>query len=127
MPTRRLKPAIPQSKVSAFCRRWKITEFSLFGSILRDDFGPKSDVDVLVTFSPGAPWGLFDLMAMQDELEALFGRSVDLVETAGLRNPFRRHAILSTRRVLYAARQTGSKSGVSDLLRSAPPQEEGIL
>ncbi len=51
--------AIPQDKIADFCRRWKITEFALFGSVLRDDFRPDSDVDVLVTFAPDARWGLF--------------------------------------------------------------------
>jgi hypothetical protein len=94
---------IPRAKIAEFCRKWKITEFSLFGSVLRDDFRPDSDVDVLVRFEAGAPWSLLDLAAMQNELEAVFGRRVELVEADALRNPFRRHAILSTRRVVYAA------------------------
>jgi predicted nucleotidyltransferase len=57
-----------------------ITEFALFGSILRDDFRPDSDVDVLVTFVPDAKWGLFKLVEMQQELETLVGRDVDLIE-----------------------------------------------
>jgi hypothetical protein len=89
--------------IRRFCRKWKVTEFGLFGSVLRDDFGPDSDVDVLVSFDPGARWSLWDLFDMRDELGALFGREVDLVEKEGLRNPFRRHEILTTRRVLYAA------------------------
>ena len=94
---------VPHEKIDDFCRRWKVTEFSLFGSVLRDDFGPDSDIDVLVSFVPDAPWSLFDLVAMQDELRDLFGREVDLVEKEGLRNPFRRHAILTSREVVYAA------------------------
>ena len=94
---------VPREKIDDFCGRWKVTEFSFFGSVLRDDFGPESDVDVLVTFEPDAPWSLFDLVAMQDELRDLFGREVDLVEKEGLRNPFRRHAILTSREVVYAA------------------------
>ena len=86
-----------------FCRRWQITEFALFGSVLRDDFRPDSDVDVLVTFAPDARHSSFDLAAMQEELQALLGRKVQLVEKAALRNPFRRHEILSTREVVYAA------------------------
>lgn len=89
--------------MQGFCRKWKVRELSLFGSVLRDDFRPDSDVDVLVEFDPDAPWSLFDLVDMADELRAAYGREVDLVEKRGLRNPFRRHAILTTRRVVYAA------------------------
>lgn len=94
---------IPQDAIADFCRRWQVKEFALFGSVLRGDFGPSSDVDVLVTFQPDAEISLFDLGEMQQELEAMFGRHVDLVEEAGLRNPFRRRSILSSREVLYAA------------------------
>jgi len=98
-----LRINIPAGRLADFCRRRRIVELALFGSILRDDFGPDSDVDVLVTFAPDAPWDLFDLAEMAEELEAIFGRPVDLVEKPGLRNPFRRHAILTTRKVIYAA------------------------
>ena len=94
---------VPETKIRAFCRRWKVTEFALFGSILREDFRPDSDVDVLVSFVPETRWSLWDLTEMQQELEAIFGRSVDLVEDGTLRNPFRRQAILSTKEVVYAA------------------------
>jgi len=94
---------IPRNEIEVFCRKWKIKELSLFGSVLRDDFRPDSDVDVLVSFEPDAPWDLFDLVDMRDELMALFGRDVDLVEKEGLRNPFRRRTILDTREVIYAA------------------------
>lgn len=95
---------IPHERIADFCRKWKIVELSLFGSVLRDDFGPDSDVDVLVTFEPDAPWDGFDWPDMKDELAAMFeGRTVDLVEARGLRNPFRRHRILTSRRILYAA------------------------
>jgi len=97
------KLPIPEKKIRTFCRRWKVTEFALFGSILREDFRPESDVDVLVSFAADAPWSLWDLAEMQQELEAIFGRSVDLVENGTLRNPFRRQAILSTKEVVYAA------------------------
>lgn len=96
-------PTIDPGRVADFCRRWRITELALFGSILRADFRPDSDVDVLVTFEPGAPWTLWDLSRMRTELEALFGRGVDLVEKKALRNPFRRQAILANQRVIYAA------------------------
>jgi predicted nucleotidyltransferase len=94
---------IPADAIPAFCRKWKVREFSLFGSVLRDDFGPDSDVDVLVSFDPESAWDLFDLVDMRDELMSLFGRPVDLVEKEGLRNPFRQRTILRTREVIYAA------------------------
>jgi predicted nucleotidyltransferase len=93
---------IPKEQIASFCQKWRIREFSLFGSVLREDFGPDSDVDVLVTFDPESEWDLFDLVQMREELMVLFGREVDLVEKEGLRNPFRRHRILGTREVIYA-------------------------
>ena len=97
------KLPIPEKKIRLFCRRWKVTEFALFGSILREDFRPESDVDVLVSFAADAPWSLWDLAEMQQELEGIFGRPVDLVENGTLRNPFRRQAIMSSREVVYVA------------------------
>lgn len=94
---------IPETRLNELCQKWKVTELSLFGSILRDDFGPESDIDLLVVFQPGAPWSMWDLMDMKDELETLFGRSVDLVEKEALRNPWRKQRILSTYEVVYAA------------------------
>ena len=94
---------VPQDEIADFCRRWRVTEFALFGSAVRDDFGPESDVDVLVRFEPDAGWSLFDLVTMQDELQDLFGRTVHLVEAEGLRNPFRRDEIMRTREVVYAS------------------------
>ena len=78
-----------------------IRRLSLFGSVLREDFGSDSDVDVLVTFEDKVPWSLLDVIAAEQELEELFGRKVDLVEKKCLRNPFRRHSILSTMQVIY--------------------------
>ena len=95
---------IPSESLNAFCRKWRVWELSLFGSVLREDFGPKSDVDVLVSFADDVPWSLWDLTAMHDELSALMGRPVNLMEREGLRNPFRRHAILETRKVIYDGR-----------------------
>ncbi len=71
---------IDDNQIAAFCGRWDITEFALFGSVLRDDFRPDSDVDVLVTFAPGTRRRLGDLLDMEDELAVMFGRKVDLVE-----------------------------------------------
>jgi predicted nucleotidyltransferase len=94
---------VDPAMISEFCRKWKIKELALFGSVLRDDFGPDSDVDVLVTFEPDVPWSLYEWVDMIEELKAIFGREVDLVEKTGLRNPFRRHEILTTKQVIYAA------------------------
>jgi predicted nucleotidyltransferase len=92
--------------IADFCRRWQIREFALFGSVLRDDFGPRSDVDVLVTFSDGANWGLFEHASMQDELSQILGRTVDLLTRRGVEksdNPIRREAILKSAEVLNLA------------------------
>ncbi|MBD0301002.1 MAG: nucleotidyltransferase family protein [Tolypothrix sp. T3-bin4] len=97
------KIEVSEDAIASFCDRWKITEFALFGSILRDDFRPDSDVDVLVSFAPDEKWSLWDIIAMKEELEKLFGREVDLVQKDCLRNPFRRYEILSTKQVIYAA------------------------
>jgi predicted nucleotidyltransferase len=98
----KLQIDIQTAKVAEFCRRYRIRELSLFGSVLRDDFRADSDVDVLVDFEPDAPHSLFDLARMEEELSALLGRKVDLVERPGLRNPFRRYEILRTRQVIFA-------------------------
>lgn len=94
---------VTTSDIGAICRRWQIKELSLFGSANRDDFGPDSDIDLLVTFEPDAAWSTFDFVDLRAELIAAFGRPVDLVERATLRNPFRRKRILASRKVLYAA------------------------
>lgn len=97
------KIKIDQSRIVEFCKRWEVKEFALFGSVLRDDFRSDSDVDVLLGFADSAKWDLFDLAIMYDELQLMFGRKVDLVENGTIRNPFRRHSIMSTREILYAA------------------------
>jgi len=94
---------ISEDRLAGFCRKWKVTELSLFGSVLREDFGPESDIDVLVTFQPDAPWSLWDLMDMKEEMEVVFGRAIDLVEKEALRNPWRKREILNTYKVVYAA------------------------
>ena len=94
---------VNQERIKEFCQRWKIAEFSLFGSVLREDFNPESDVDVLISFEPDIPWSLFDWVDMIDELKSIFGREVDLVEKSGLRNPFRRKEIMAHHQVIYAA------------------------
>lgn len=97
-----IRPNVDKARIIAFCRKWKVREFSLFGSFVREDFDTDSDIDVLVSFEEGAPWSLLDLVEMKDELEAIFERDVDLVEKEAIRNPYRRHSILTTREILYA-------------------------
>ncbi|MGH9423366.1 MAG: nucleotidyltransferase family protein [Thermoanaerobaculia bacterium] len=95
-----------KKKLRDFCRRWKVTEFSLFGSVVRDDFGPESDVDVLVKLAADAPWSLSTWLEMQRELEALFKRRVDLIEREAVEqsdNRFRKRAILSSAVLLDVA------------------------
>jgi predicted nucleotidyltransferase len=96
---------VSPSQITDFCQRWKIVEFALFGSVLRDDFRPNSDIDVLVTLAPDHGWSLFDWVDMQQELEAMFKRKVDLVDKRGLKNPYRRAEILKTHQVMYASKQ----------------------
>ncbi len=97
---------IPQEEVAAFCRRWQIVELAFFGSVLRDDFRPDSDVDVLVRFSEEARYGLFDMVRMQEELQNTLGRKVDLVSRRGIersRNYIRRKAVLESAEVVYGS------------------------
>ncbi len=97
---------IPEEKIGEFCKKWKIREFALFGSVLRADFRPDSDIDVLVTFDENAHHSLFDLVEMQDELKEIFGREVDLVSKRGIessRNYIRKNVILSSAEAIYAA------------------------
>lgn len=94
---------MPMDRIAAFCTKWKIIELSLFGSVLDAAFRDDSDIDVLVTFAPDATWSYWEWPDMTDELQAIFGRPIDLVEAKSLKNPFRRNEILRTRRVVYAA------------------------
>ncbi len=98
---------LPLLEIEAFCKKWAILEFALFGSILTDRFKSNtSDVDVLVTFDPANSYSLFDLGSMQADLEDLFGRKVDLVERPVIEkslNPIRKNSILSSAKVIYAA------------------------
>jgi predicted nucleotidyltransferase len=98
------KAEIPIEQIHAFCHKWGLAELSLFGSALRDDFGPQSDIDVLVCFAPGRFMTFEGFLDMREELSEIFGgRKVDLVEKRLLKNPYRRHEILTTREILYAA------------------------
>ena len=99
-------PQVDKGRIAAFCRDWKVSELALFGSVLRGDFRPDSDVDVLVTFLPGARHSLFDLVRMERELAGIFGREVDLVDRTALeqsKNYIRREEILSSSEVIHAA------------------------
>jgi hypothetical protein len=91
---------MPKSQLADFCRRHHIRKFSLFGSILRDDFRPDSDVDVLVEFEPGHTPGFITLSAMRLELMELFGREVDLMTPASISRHFRQK-VLETAQVQY--------------------------
>ena len=95
----------PREQIAEFCRKWRVDEMALFGSVLRDDFRPDSDVDVLLEFAPDAGISLFDYTDIQDDLEAIFGRRVDVVSKRGIlqgRNPFSQKEILGRARVIYA-------------------------
>jgi predicted nucleotidyltransferase len=101
-----IQQIISQTELDQFCRRWAISELALFGSVLREDFGPDSDIDILVTFAPEAAWGLLDHVQMELELSELLGREVDLLTRRAVersQNPLRRREILDTARTVYAA------------------------
>ncbi|MEK6375887.1 MAG: nucleotidyltransferase domain-containing protein [Acidobacteriota bacterium] len=97
---------VEPERIAEFCRKWQIKELALFGSALGDDFRPDSDVDLLVTFQDPhrsfGPW-MGELQEMEEELQRMFVRKVDFVEKRLVKNPFRRHHILTTRQVIYAA------------------------
>jgi uncharacterized protein len=98
---------LPTERIADFCRRWHVTELALFGSVLREDFRPDSDVDVLVTFSEGSHWSLMDLARMEEELKGILGRNVDLVERRAVElseNYIRRRYILESAEPVYVAR-----------------------
>ena len=92
-----------ETKIAEFCRRHGIASLSLYGSVLRDDFGPDSDIDVLVEFPPGGTPSLLELGGMQVELSELLGREVDL-KTPGFLSSLILERVLSERVVQYADR-----------------------
>ncbi|MBM3131710.1 MAG: nucleotidyltransferase family protein [Chloroflexi bacterium] len=97
---------IPKDQIAQFCKRWHIRELALFGSALRDDFRPESDIDILVSFDPEASWGLLDHLRMEEELARLLGRKVDLITRRSVEqshNRLRRQEILNTAEVVYVA------------------------
>ncbi len=96
---------VPHGEILAFCKKWNVLELSFFGSVVRGDFGPKSDVDVLVKYAPRPGWSLFDHVGAQSELAGILGRSVDLVSKYAIeqsRNPIRRKAILEGAKVYFS-------------------------
>lgn len=98
---------VPRDRLAAFCRKWQVAELAFFGSVLRDDFGADSDVDVLVSFEPEAHWSLWDHYEMQQELGALLGRPVDLLTRRSVEqsaNWIRRKAILESAETIYGRR-----------------------
>jgi len=103
----RARPFVwPLQEIEKLCQRWKIVELAIFGSVLREDFNPESDIDLLVRFAPDAHWSLFDHARMERELGEILNREVDLVSRSAVeRSPnwIRREEILSTARTLYAA------------------------
>ena len=102
----KVKIRIPKTKIADFCKRWHISEFALFGSVLRPDFRPESDVDILISFLPDAHITLFDMARMQAELQTIFKREVDLISKRGVensRNYLRRKNILNSAQVIHVA------------------------
>jgi predicted nucleotidyltransferase len=99
---------LPMEKIVGFCHKWQVTEFALFGSVLRDDFRPNSDIDVMVQFHPGAHPTFLTLDQMEAELQTIFDRDIELITREGIetsRNYLRRHEILSSAQAIY---ETGS-------------------
>ncbi len=98
--------SIPNERIADFCRKWKIIELSLFGSVLRDDFRPDSDIDILVRFDSSFHPSIDEYISMVEELRDIFGRKVDLLSRSSVEasaNPWRKHAILADTRQIFAA------------------------
>lgn len=89
-------------QIEDFCHEYGVAELALFGSVIRDDFNADSDIDVMLSFKPGHGFAFENTPDIQDELAAIFGRPVDVIEKGRIRNAFRRHAIMSNYRVVYA-------------------------
>ena len=104
MPT--LQIDLPAEALATFCRKWQIVRLEVFGSALRDDFRPDSDIDFLATFAPESRWSLFDHVTMEDELKTLLGRDVDLVSRRTVEqshNPYRQKSTLDSACAIYPA------------------------
>lgn len=95
--------AIPldRQKIIDFCRRWKIVRMAFFGSVLREDFRPDSDVDVMLAYARDIDWFAYDYLSMKEEMERLFQRKVDLIEEGMIRNPVKRRCIYQNLEVIY--------------------------
>lgn len=105
---------LPKQKIVDFCHQWEIEEMYIFGSALRDDFGPESDIDLMVTFTSDAEWSLFDHVKMQNDLEKLLERSVDLVTKKAIErshNWIRRNEILNTAQLYFSANEAIRATG----------------
>jgi predicted nucleotidyltransferase len=95
--------------ITAFCQKWRVIEFALFGSVLREDFNDQSDIDILVSFASDSPWTILDLVIMEQELATCFNRDVDLVEKQVIEksfNPIRKAHILNSAQVIYSENKT---------------------
>ncbi len=100
---------LPMEKIAEFCHKWQVTEFALFGSVLRDDFRPDSDIDVMVQFHPNAHPTFSSLDHMEAELKTVFHRDIDVITRQGIetsRNYLRRHEIFSSAQAIYATGST---------------------
>ncbi len=99
--------SVDDGRLAAFCEKWGIAELAVFGSVLRDDFRPDSDVDFLVTWKEGRlPGSIFDIVRMQDELSVIVGREAGIAERRLVersKNPYRRRNILDSATTVYAA------------------------
>ena len=94
------------AQIASFCRRWSIARLEVFGSALRDDFRPDSDLDLVATYAPEARWSLLDRVRMKLELEDMLGREVDLLNRRALekaRSRARAAAILTQAEPIYVA------------------------
>ena len=114
------KISISKDEIVTFCKRWQVTELALFGSVLREDFGPDSDVDVLVEFAPGCTPGL-GFVSMAEELSEMFGRQVDVLTRSSVersRNYIRRKAILDSAETIYAASSNPLRSASASASQS---------
>jgi predicted nucleotidyltransferase len=94
---------LPTQQIKAFCEKYGVEQFALFGSVLRADFGPDSDVDVMLKFKPGHGFTFENTPDIQDDLQAIFRRKVDVIEMGRIRNPIRQRAIMDSHQVIYAA------------------------
>jgi predicted nucleotidyltransferase len=100
---------LPREKIAEFCHKWQVTEFALFGSVLREDFQSNSDIDVMVQLHPNAHPTFRTLDQMEEELKIIFYRDVDLITRQGIEtscNYLRRYEILSSAQVIYATGST---------------------